>query len=360
MKRLAWLFLGFVLVGLGIIGALLPVMPTTIFLILAAGCFARSSPALEATLLSHPRYGSALRAWSEERAISSRAKRYATLGIAFGAVCFWLAARPSWPLGIGVALGLGLCTLWIQTRPLPRIEQPSQDKAELTAKLFAHGLSWGGHALVLYVLLCHWPEPARPAATEQIRVRLTVLPPAAPPVPVVEEIAAEPLKGTEARPKPDTSSSPEVKKSRQAAPVTQSQSVKDVVETLALDEDSSTSESVPTPSPASAPPSLSLPPSAQTGGEVDPDWEGEVLTRLEKFKRYPRPARVRREEGTVLIRALIDGSGHVLSAQVKETSGSALLDREALATFTRAEPLPPPPRATVPAELNVPVHFFLR
>ena len=44
------LALGWVFVALGFIGALLPVMPTTIFLIVAAGCFARGSPRLEAWL----------------------------------------------------------------------------------------------------------------------------------------------------------------------------------------------------------------------------------------------------------------------------------------------------------------------
>ena len=61
--RLGWLAMGWICVALGIIGALLPLMPTTIFLILAAGCFARSSPRLEAWLLDHPRVGPTLRAW---------------------------------------------------------------------------------------------------------------------------------------------------------------------------------------------------------------------------------------------------------------------------------------------------------
>ncbi|KAG1263441.1 hypothetical protein G6F65_014523 [Rhizopus arrhizus] len=54
--RWLWFALGWVMVGLGVIGALLPVMPTTIFLILAVGCFARSSPKFEQRLLAHPRY----------------------------------------------------------------------------------------------------------------------------------------------------------------------------------------------------------------------------------------------------------------------------------------------------------------
>ena len=71
--RASWLALGLFFVGLGIIGAILPLMPTTIFLILAAGCFARSSPRLEKWLLDHKVFGPTLRAWRADGAISRRA-----------------------------------------------------------------------------------------------------------------------------------------------------------------------------------------------------------------------------------------------------------------------------------------------
>ncbi|PSD26304.1 DUF454 domain-containing protein, partial [Stenotrophomonas maltophilia] len=57
-----------------VFGALLPVMPTTIFLILAVGCFARSSPKFEQRLLAHPRYGPSLRLWREQGAVSRKGK----------------------------------------------------------------------------------------------------------------------------------------------------------------------------------------------------------------------------------------------------------------------------------------------
>ena len=55
LTRPFFFVLGLVFVGLGIAGYILPVMPGTIFLILAAGCFARSSRRLEAWSENHPK-----------------------------------------------------------------------------------------------------------------------------------------------------------------------------------------------------------------------------------------------------------------------------------------------------------------
>jgi hypothetical protein len=106
-------------VALGFIGALLPLMPTTIFLILAAGCFARSSPRLEAWLLNHPRFGPTLRAWRAEGAIGRRAKIAACSGIALGYALFWLGARPSLKTDLVVGLAMAACAAYILTRPSP-------------------------------------------------------------------------------------------------------------------------------------------------------------------------------------------------------------------------------------------------
>jgi uncharacterized membrane protein YbaN (DUF454 family) len=114
-----WLALGFLCVGLGVIGAFLPVMPTTIFLILAASCFARSSPRLEAWLLDHPRFGASLRAWRAEGAIPLRGKIAASAGIAIGFGLFYWSAHPTLWLALGVATLMAGCAFYILTRPLP-------------------------------------------------------------------------------------------------------------------------------------------------------------------------------------------------------------------------------------------------
>ena len=72
--RALWFALGGANLALGVLGALLPLLPTTPFIILAAFCFAKCSPALHARLLRSPTFGPAIRNWRERRAISKRGK----------------------------------------------------------------------------------------------------------------------------------------------------------------------------------------------------------------------------------------------------------------------------------------------
>jgi uncharacterized membrane protein YbaN (DUF454 family) len=116
--RLPLLAAGWVFVGLGIVGAFLPVMPTTIFMIAALACFAKASPRLAQWLLDHPRFGPPLRAWKEEGAISRRAKRLAVIAMA---VSWGIVAATAH--GIAVPLGVGavlvMVAIYVVTRPLP-------------------------------------------------------------------------------------------------------------------------------------------------------------------------------------------------------------------------------------------------
>ncbi len=115
--RLVWLALGFLCIALGVIGALLPLMPTTIFLILAAGCFARSSPRLEARLLAHPRFGPLVQGWRDTGAIPMRAKIAACAGMALGFGLFVAGVHPRFGVGVFVAGLLAACAGWIVSRP---------------------------------------------------------------------------------------------------------------------------------------------------------------------------------------------------------------------------------------------------
>ena len=114
------MLLGFLFTALGAVGAFLPVLPTTPFLLLAAACFMRSSPACHKRLLGNRAFGPFLLQWQRNRTIPREAKRKAyglvvvtfTLSIALADVT-WLRAA----LGaIGVAL-IGFLA-WLPTTPV--------------------------------------------------------------------------------------------------------------------------------------------------------------------------------------------------------------------------------------------------
>lgn len=115
IKRQLYLSAGLLAVALGTIGIFLPLLPTVPFMILAAFCFARSSPALEARLLNHPRYGHHLVAWREKGIISRRAKWSATM--AFGVSITIALVAMTMPLSL-IPLGVAvICLSWIWRKP---------------------------------------------------------------------------------------------------------------------------------------------------------------------------------------------------------------------------------------------------
>ncbi|MGM0585669.1 MAG: YbaN family protein [Pseudomonadota bacterium] len=116
--RVFWLSLGGLSVGLGVIGAALPLLPTVPFLLLAAFSFARSSPRLHAWLIEHPRLGPPIRDWQDTGSIRRRVKWVSTLTL-FAAFAIALAGgMPGWALAIQVACLSG-AGVFIWTRPEP-------------------------------------------------------------------------------------------------------------------------------------------------------------------------------------------------------------------------------------------------
>jgi len=106
MRRQSYFLLGWICVALGTIGAFLPVMPTTVFILVAAWAFARSSPRLHRWLREHPRFGATLIAWEEHRAMPRRAKRIAIamLAASYTLTAWVLGPLAPWSLATGVCL----------------------------------------------------------------------------------------------------------------------------------------------------------------------------------------------------------------------------------------------------------------
>lgn len=113
-----WAGLGLLSLGVGLVGIVVPLLPTTPLLLLSAFCFARGSPRLNRWLNEHPRLGPPLEQWRKHGAISARGKRNAIL---------LMAAMPPLTLATGVSLQvvglqclvLALPAAFILTRPLP-------------------------------------------------------------------------------------------------------------------------------------------------------------------------------------------------------------------------------------------------
>ncbi|WP_325060622.1 YbaN family protein [Vitreimonas sp.] len=114
--RLFALLLGLICLGLGVIGAFVPLMPSTVFFIVAVGCFAYASPRLEKWLMSFPFIAAPVQAWRERGAIALPAKILASIGMAAGFGAFALTGANAWALA-AAAVFLALCAAFVWTRP---------------------------------------------------------------------------------------------------------------------------------------------------------------------------------------------------------------------------------------------------
>ena len=115
VPRLVYLIGGFLALGVGSVGAVVPLLPTVPLFILAAFCFARSHPGLEQWLLLHPKFGPSILLWRERGAISRAGKRAAVIAFAVSSVLSLILAPFPWSL-VPLAAMLVIGT-WIWSRP---------------------------------------------------------------------------------------------------------------------------------------------------------------------------------------------------------------------------------------------------
>jgi uncharacterized protein len=125
--------IGVLFVVLGIVGYILPVMPGTIFLILALSCFEASGSGLYNWLYNHPKFGPTLQAWKKHGCISTRIKVLATTLILVS------MGTSAWMCPIGwvkatLVVTAGLLIGFICTRPSRPIvaEDPAKVMAEVS------------------------------------------------------------------------------------------------------------------------------------------------------------------------------------------------------------------------------------
>ena len=116
--RWLWWLLAYASLGLGVIGIVVPGLPTVPFVLLSAFAAARGSQRLYAWLLAHRQFGPMIRDWEAHGAVSRRAKWLATIMMTACAAIMWLTAPKLWMAGIGTAI-MAVVATWLWFRPEP-------------------------------------------------------------------------------------------------------------------------------------------------------------------------------------------------------------------------------------------------
>lgn len=215
-------------------------------------------------------------------------------------------------------------------------------------------IGMGGTASVgLMIMLClfvTW-RVVHPVVAPPTLAVFDVSPPAAPPEPDVA-VPEGPVQVEQAEQKPQVQEQPEPPEiiiprlspiaAAKPPPIEQAAAADPVLETT-------------------APKSLVAPIAPRASDNAEMTWEGLLMAHLEKHRRYPAAARARREQGTVYVRFRMNRAGQVLWLRIDQSSGSTTLDRAALDTFRRAQPLPAiPDDKADELEIALPVEFFTR
>jgi len=119
LVRAALIAAGSILVGIGILGIFLPLLPTTVFFLLAAACYGKSSPAAYRWLTTNRYFGKYLRNYREHRGATAGTKvtSIATLWFGIGLTTYLL--QPAlWLIGLLLAVGIGVSAYLIRLRTL--------------------------------------------------------------------------------------------------------------------------------------------------------------------------------------------------------------------------------------------------
>lgn len=235
-------------------------------------------------------------------------------------------------------------------------------------------LRWGAciavalsiHIAGAVALLARWNNPTdEVASAPAIMIELASVPVA--PNVTQSQIAPGPQQ-PEARPEPDqpkTVEKAEIKTElvKQAElPATQTKPLDKPAEKKLIQKQASLASAPSTAQQRAERAAARAPGSVSHNPDAVPNWKSALVARLEQYKRYPPEAQSRSETGVTQLAFSVDRSGGVHHAHVVRSSGSNVLDREAVALAERASPMPPPPAEIIGAQIpiEVPIRYNAR
>ena len=116
IARLLFGLLAYTSLALGLVAIVIPGLPTTEFILLAAWAATKSSPRLSAWLENHRLFGPILSNWRNGKMIARRAKISATISMLLCAGVMLYLLEHAWPIYLAI-IGMAMGNLWIWSRP---------------------------------------------------------------------------------------------------------------------------------------------------------------------------------------------------------------------------------------------------
>ncbi len=127
-KKTIFLVLGWLFFALGVIGAFLPVMPTTLFMIMALWAFANGSEELHNWLYNHPKFGAALQHWDQHRVIPLHAKIAAMGGMGISLIYVVIFSEASTLAMFAAISFIAIGAVYVLSRPSKAPQNASQSE----------------------------------------------------------------------------------------------------------------------------------------------------------------------------------------------------------------------------------------
>ncbi|MDK1290345.1 YbaN family protein [Pseudoalteromonas umbrosa] len=146
LVKYTYLLGGTISLGFALIGAILPIMPTTVFLLIALWCFSKSSARLEHWLLTHPKFGHILNNWRQAQVVPRPAKYLAAAGMSVSLIISGIVFSFGWLQMFLTVLFAFICN-YLFSKPSTSSEQPNKAIAKKINILLS---------AISFSLICYW------------------------------------------------------------------------------------------------------------------------------------------------------------------------------------------------------------